>query len=111
MFGPSGMKAYTNSVLSILASAKLVLSVPPKYYEHMQFPQARYQARHARYQGRRNNMVKADNKYKYSPQAKYEPRQARNQGMKFNKVQAGSKYKYSVPTHNMFAKLADQGNY
>ena len=88
MFGPSGMKAYTNSVLSILASAQLVLSVPPKYYdqfEHMKCPQARYQARQTRYQGRQNN-----------------------------KVQADSKYEYSVPTYNKFAKLAGlsyQGNY
>ena len=41
LFGPSGMKAYTNSVLSILTSAQLVLSVPPKYYDqfkHMKCP-------------------------------------------------------------------------
>ena len=47
LYGPSGMKAYTQSVLSILSSAQLVVKTPPRYYDqfpHAMCPQARYQA-------------------------------------------------------------------
>ena len=58
MFGPSGLKAYTASVLQILRSAKLVKVNPPKYYEaydqHKSCEQARYQARQ---QNRRDEQV------------------------------------------------------
>ena len=91
LYGPSGKKAYTNSVLSILYSAQLVLTQPPKYYdqiEHMNCPQARYQAGQTRPQGRQQyNKVQAIKKTKYS---------------------AGN-YEYSVPTYNKFAKLGVQG--
>ena len=83
MVGPSGMKAYTASVLDILSSAQLVISMPPKYYdqfEHMTCPQARYQARQSQYQNRQNIKVQTDNKYEYS-----------------------------VPTFNKFARLVVQG--
>ena len=33
LFGPSGVKSYTKSLLSILDSAKLVRSNVPKYYD------------------------------------------------------------------------------
>ena len=48
MYGPSGQKAYTASVMKILRSAQLVKNSPPKYYDeldHRNCPQARYQAK------------------------------------------------------------------
>ena len=95
LYGPSGIKAYTTSVLSILNSAQLVRTQPPKYYdqfEHMKCPQARYQARQSRSQGRQYNKVQAVKVVK----------------------NITSNYEYSVPTYNRFARLDDQsyqGNY
>ena len=37
MYGPSGMKAYTASVLNILSEAKLVLSSTPRYYDQYDY--------------------------------------------------------------------------
>ena len=48
MFGPSGIKAYTASVVNILRSAQLVVTEPPKYLEdddHQWCRQTRYQAK------------------------------------------------------------------
>ena len=82
MYGPSGPKAYTNSVMKILSSAQLVVSIPPKYhdeYDHQNCPQARYQA------GRR-----------------YSNRQGKKS------VDSGDNvYQYSVPTRNRFTQLGD----
>ena len=89
------MKAYTQSVLDILCSAQLVHSMPPKYhdqFEHKKCPQARYQARQARYKGSQYNMMHAVKKTEVS----------------------ASNYEYSVPTYNRFARLgvkSYQGNY
>ena len=82
MYGPSGLKAYTASVLQILRSANLVTVEPPKYYEayyddHTNCEQARYKARQL---NRRNNMT-AQSKKVY--------------------------YEYEVPTSNRFATLGD----
>ena len=48
MYGPSGEKAYTASVLNILSSAQLVVVKPPKYYDeykNQSYKQGRYQAK------------------------------------------------------------------
>ena len=89
LYGPSGMKAYTASILNILSSAQLVKKTPPKYYdefEHMKCDQARYQAR----------------------------QQFRVQGNKKSKARVSGKddYQYTVPTYNKYAGLGNnfQGN-
>ena len=33
MYGPSGVKAYTASVMNIMSAAQLVLATPPRYYD------------------------------------------------------------------------------
>ena len=89
LYGPSGMKAYTASVLNILSSAKLVVRTPPKYYD--QFPHAR------------------------CPQAKYQATQTRRYRQEKSTLNTQySRYsQYSVSTQNKFDGLADwsQGNY
>ena len=87
LYGPSGMKAYTASVLNILSSAQLVVRTPPRYYDqlpHMRCPQAKYQAAQLRIQARTHRHEKS----------------------------AGT-MQYSVPTQNKFSKLSDwvQGNF
>ena len=88
MYGPSGMKAYTASVLSILSSAQLVKNTPPRYYDqfvHSRCEQARYQARQV--YGVRRMQTRPNNK--------------------------SNNFKYSIPTNNMFSLLQNinQGNY
>ena len=70
LYGPSGMKAYTTSVLNILSSAQLVVKTPPRYYDqfpHMNCPQARYQGaqktRILRQEGRAQYSVTTQNRY------------------------------------------------
>ena len=80
MYGPSGQKAYTNSVMKILSSAQLVVSTPPKYYEeydHQRCAQARYQARQ------------------------------RHSSRQDKKVENMKQYQYTVPTRNRFTQLGD----
>ena len=84
LYGPSGMKAYTASVLSILNSAQLVKKSPPKYYD--QFEQAKYQAKQV----------------------------YRVKSVQTKQSNKSNNYKYSVPTYNMFSYLDEhniQGNY
>ena len=83
MFGPSGQKAYTASVMRILNSAQLVRVNPPKYYD--QFDKQYNSTTNQENTNRRKNTV--------------------NSGHRFNQ--------YSVPTHNRFTKLGDYfpGNY
>ena len=48
MFGPSGQKAFTDSVMKILSSAQLVKVTPPKYYDqfdHQNSQRGRYQTK------------------------------------------------------------------
>ena len=90
MYGPSGIKAYTSSVLQILRSANLVTVEPPKYYEvydeHKTCEQARYQARQF---NRRNELHTKSNRLSRVYNSK--------------KVD----YEYEVPTSNRFATLGD----
>ena len=82
MYGPSGQKAYTNSVMKILSSAQLVVSIPPKYhdeYDHQNCAQTRYQTRQ-----------------------RHSPRQS---GKNLNR--GDNVHQYSVPTRNRFTQLGD----
>ena len=85
LYGPSGMKAFTASVLNILSSAQLVQTTPPKYYDQFvrkEREQARNQAKH--------------------------DQQKTEQSRRHN---ATNDYHYRVPTYNKFADLAAHDNY
>ena len=90
MYGPSGMKAYTASVINILNKSQLVEVTPPKYYDdgHHKCNQARYQARH------RNKRWENSTQYRQ----KVAPEANSNQN---------NEYQYNVPTHSRFSKLGD----
>ena len=94
LFGSSGQKAYTNSVLNILKKAEMVdLS-----FEHSDCPQTRHQARNRNYVKRNNNW-----------QMDVDSRKAECGKKIFSRVYNN----YEVPTRNRFNGLADnyQGNY
>ena len=104
MYGPSGMKSYTASVLNILSAAQLVLATPPRYYDeynHHSCDQARYQDE----QMNRNQENRTQNskwRTHNMDNRKYES----NHGQQFNIVQHNQQY--SVPTQNRYnAKLGD----
>ena len=86
MYGPSGQKAYTDSVLKILSSAQLVRVNPPKYekYDHQTCSQVRYQAKHM---DRRN--------------------QTKTKKNNLNSSNTGGDYQYAVPTQNRYTTLGD----
>ena len=87
MFGPSGTKSYTKSVLSILSSAQLVKAIPPKYYNvgtNLK-NQGRPMNRRTRFSTQNNNMAASSTHYQNND----------------------SDYQYNVPTHSRFAKLSD----
>ena len=90
MYGPSGMKAYTASVVNIMNNAQLVEVTPPKYYDdgHKACNQARYQARH------RNK--RWDNSTQH--RQKEGPQENSNQK---------NDYQYTVPTYSRFSQLGD----
>ena len=91
MYGPSGVKAYTASVMNVLSSAQLVKVTPPKYhdeYDHQSCSQARYQAQH----NKRTNQNKGES----GPQTKTKTNGGPNRDVQ-----------YEVPTYNRFAKLGD----
>ena len=92
MYGPSGMKAYTASVLNILNAAQLVLSSPPRYYDqydHQTCEQTRYQDRPHGLNSQReqNNERKASGVDSYA--------------------NSNSDYHYTLPTQNRYAQLGD----
>ena len=92
MYGPSGQKAYTASVMKILRSAQLVKNSPPKYYDeldHSNCPQARYQAKQVRLRNSTGGMRNSTRGESNSTGGK------------------SSGYHYSVPTHNRFTQLGD----
>jgi hypothetical protein len=99
VYGPSVMKAYTASVVKILSTAKLVKTIPPKYYEdfdHKLCSQARYQAKQK--YGRRGQSTQ--DKQERAPDVdRY--------------VNTNLDYQYSVPTYSRFSNLGDffPGNY
>jgi hypothetical protein len=87
MYGPSGQKAYTASVINILSSAQLVQVNPPKYYEeydHQSCKQTRYQAK-MKMKTRRPVQNKSNTADSY----------------------LGNSTQYTVPTSNRFAQLGD----
>ena len=100
LYGPSGVKAYTASVLNILSSAQLVVKTPPKYYDqypHMKCPQAKYQAE--------QNYRRQTSTYR-QPSNYVKPSTYRHE-------KSCEATQYSVPTKNKYSILADwvQGNY
>ena len=98
MYGPSGIKAYTGSVLNVLSSAKLVKVNPPKYHEddHKSCNQARYQAKQKKLRQLHST----------------QHRQRRAPDMDSNH-HTHLDYQYSVPTYSRFSQLGDffPGNY
>ena len=90
MYGPSGPKTYTASVLSILSSAQLVEQSPPKFLDdHNNCRQARYQDRQTK-KGRNIGTQRGP------PQTQRDIYQ-----------NSSTEYQYSVPTYSRFSKLAD----
>ena len=82
MYGASGQKAYTASVINVLNAVQLVHRQPPKYHDeldHQNCPQARYQAKMRHRQ--------------LAPQTKPD--------------QVQTYTGYAIPTYNRFSKLAD----
>ena len=92
LYGSSGSKSYTASVVNVLRSAKLVLVNPPKYFDEYNphHPQARNQAK----MRKGKPVQKSETKSKMADNYGY------------------TRTQYSVPTHNKYAKLDGfyQGN-
>ena len=91
LYGPSGQKAYTESIMQILNLAQLVKVNPPKYYEeydHQTCSQANYQNK----LGNKRHQTKTKRS-----------RHSRN----ITSRSTVSDYQYSVPTQNRYAKLGD----
>ena len=110
LHGPSGMKAYTTSVLNILSSAQLVVRCPPKYYdqlEHMRCPQAKYQAAQ-KYSAQRST---AHTRVQYTEQYRVQRGTSQNQVQNTEQCRPYSSVA-AVPTYNRYDCLANmQGNY
>ena len=88
MYGVSGQKAYTDSVVDILKSVQLLQAQPPKYYselDHQTCQQARYQAK-------MRNIRVTHLKSKVTHQKSYNRH---------------TNTEYAVPTYNRYSKLAD----
>ena len=92
LFGSSGQKAYTQSVLNILKAAKLTSS---EHDFHQSCPQFQYQTRYTRHRYSNNNNT-------------HTAWQGRHRN-----VHTVPQPVYSVPTHSRFDVLSDlsQGNY
>ena len=98
LYGPSGVKAYTASVLNILSSAQLVVKTPPKYYDqypHMKCPQAKYQTQQ---KYRMQSSGQSSNYVQYST---------------YRHEKSCEATQNSVPTKNKYSSLSSwaQGNY
>ena len=88
MFGPSGQKSYTASLMSILSSAQLVKTTPPKYYDEFVHT-SRTQPRHHNSRKRTQNGQNSTSR----PQVP--------------NTSTSREQQYTVPTYNRFAKLGD----
>ena len=112
LFGPSGGKAYTASVMDILREAGLVKTEPPKYYDeldHKNCEQARYQASQARRIAAQHISGSSHNFYRKTTN---NIRAFKNTNTKQGKeteanIRAYGNYQYEVPTFNRFSKLGD----
>ena len=95
MYGPSGRKAYTESVLGILKNSSLIKTSPPKYFRtyHMN-DKPTYSAVTDQY---------------YCPTQDTDWKNDRDVRPKNTKHQSSYNLKYEVPTSNRFACLY-QGN-
>ena len=110
LYGPSGRKVYTSSVLNILSSAQLVVRSPPQYYdqlEHMRCPQAKYQAAQKYGKYRRTAYTRVQNTEQYRTQRNTSHTQAQ-----YTEQYRPQRSMFAVPTYNRYDSLADmQGNY
>ena len=95
LFGPSGQKSYTASLMNILSSAQLVKVIPPKYYDEL----VQTSRRQSRHHNKKNERTQTGQNSTSRPQ-----------GPSTNN---SSEQQYTVPTHNRFAQLGDffPGNY
>ena len=93
MFGPSGKKAYTESLLQILRSTGLVKYSPPRYFR--------------RYHEKHTAPVTSQEEY-YCPTQNTD--YLRDRDIRNNKQNNYERYQYSIPTFNRFVQLS-QGNY
>ena len=90
LFGLSGIKVYSASVINILSSAKLVCTTPPKYYDQFE-----HKWLQAKYVAQQKNRISGRKDYTDS---------------------GTDDYNYTVPTSNKYGSLGDyndyyQGNY
>ena len=97
MYGPSGRKAYTESVLSIIREAELIKSPPPNYFR--------------RYHSVSENQTKPDTQERYTCptqdtdwQNDRDVRKKKNNNLK-PKQNTNSAYEYAVPTANRFTSF------
>ena len=90
LYGPSGRKAYTESVLMILRSAGLIKTPPPSYFH--------------RYHDDKINNARQDKYYCPTQDTDY----LNDRDIRVKNYQ--SRYQYSIPTTNRFSHLS-QGNY
>ena len=91
MYGPSGGKAYTGSVMKILSSAQLVKMTPPKYHEEFDHKNCRQ----ARYQAKQKKQLPTHKQNKHRT----------NQRVTKTRPEQG--YQYEIPTRNRFTTLSD----
>ena len=101
MYGPSGKKAYTESVLEILRQNGLIKNSPPKYFRryHKTGDNTKYSADTEYFCPTQDTdwMNDRDIRYKQKANRTYKTSQYHN-------------IQYTVPTSNRFASL-NQGNY
>ena len=97
MYWPSGRKAYTESVLSIIREAELIKSPPPNYFR--------------RYHSVSENLTKPDTQERYTCptqdtdwQNDRDVRKKKNNNLK-PKQNTNSAYEYAVPTANRFTSF------
>ena len=95
LYGPSGRKAYTESVLGILKTSGLVKNSPPKYFRRF----------HMTSETKSNVADKF-----YCPTQDTDWKNDRDIRTYKPKSQSSNHYKYEIPTSNRFSCL-DQGNY
>ena len=92
MYGASGQKSYTESVLKILSNAKIIKKNPPKYFRRFH---------------QEMNQSKLENDYHCPTQ---EPDYLNDKDVRRSYAQVVKTSNYRVPTYNRFSGLS-QENY
>ena len=95
LFGPSGVKSYTASVLQVLSSANLVKVNPTKYYDQ-------YNHKTSHQAGNQNKQRNRNSEHREQTIR----RNSRDQNIGTNANSDGA-YQYEVPTNNRYATLGD----